>query len=89
MPYGYLTKAYLIPHTIEIQRRVPGRENLTEEEFAARCQMVDGVATRICDGLGEIPFIGANLCHKQLVDPLNENLLKSLIIRQLDLGVVF
>lgn len=51
---------------------MPGRENLTEADFAAHVVQVNGEA-RINDGLGEIRF---QPVIKHLIDPLTNDLLE-------------
>lgn len=52
---------------------MPGRENLTETDFAARVVQIDG-ESRINDGLGEIR--NQSECIKYLIERLPNDLLR-------------
>ena len=78
MPYGYLTDYMRNPMPLEAQRLVPTHETLKKDEFdklLVRNPDIEGKFV-IDDGLSEIAFQSANLSHKDLIQPLNETLLK-------------
>lgn len=73
MPYGYLTRHNGEPYELSVQKMVPGREELTQDDFE---KVLTDNGTRIEDGLAQVPFLSANLWHKSLIKPLHEDLLK-------------
>lgn len=79
MPYGYLTDNMLNPLPLKAQRLVPTHENLTKEEFnkllVPKPNSTQGQLV-IDDRLSEIDFVSDNLNHKNLIQPLSEDILK-------------
>lgn len=76
MPYPFLTHLNGLPHDLEIQRKIVGKSNLTQEEFNKHLIEVDG-QLKINDGLEEnVTFQSSNVTLKSLIDPLNDNEIK-------------
>lgn len=84
VPYGYLTgapdnKATGKPHALDVQQRVPGRENLTEQELSSRLleinqqKQFENEESNII--LIEPVPASVQPCYKKLIKPLDYDIL--------------
>ena len=75
MPYPFLTNVNGLPHSLDIQKKLTGHSNLTQEEFEKYLTEIDG-QLKINDRLEEVVFQSSNLTLRDIISPLNESQLK-------------